>query len=193
MGCVSEGQRVAHLQATWSRSFSGATGSSLWVGHLLWSTGICKWIFLYLSFCIYCCWRSPLSFRLASFFFQQLRAGLHHEPWRQTMEGGLFPWSDLVVQLPWSAFLKNQFTKPSGPSLGVNQMWTKRNDHAPKNWMCSLFKYMPEKGIFEKNQVWPCSCLLFPKQILLNFYYNNISLKGAPFFFYHSTSFASPS
>jgi hypothetical protein len=28
---------------------------------------------------------------------------------------------------------QNQFTKLLGPSLGVNRMWIKRNDHAPKN------------------------------------------------------------
>jgi hypothetical protein len=62
----------------------------------------------------------------------QLRAGLHHGPWTQTMEDGLFSWSDLMVEHPWSAFLENQFIKSLGPSLGVNQMWTKRNDHALK-------------------------------------------------------------
>ena len=49
------------------------------------------------------------------------------------MDDGLFPWFDFMFQLPWSDFLKLQFTKRVGPSLGVNQMWTKRNDHAPKN------------------------------------------------------------
>ena len=29
-------------------------------------------------------------------------------------------------------FLKNQFTKPLGSSLGGNQMWTQRDGHAPK-------------------------------------------------------------
>ena len=56
------------------------------------------------------------------------------------MEDGLFSWSDLMVQLPWSDFLKNQFTKPLGSSLGVNQMWTKRNDHAPKSECADFLK-----------------------------------------------------
>jgi hypothetical protein len=40
-----------------------------------------------------------------------------------------------------------------GLSLGVNQMWTKKNSHAPKN-ECVDFKYiyMPKKGIFEKKK-----------------------------------------
>ena len=37
----------------------------------------------------------------------------------RTLEDGMFPWSDFMVQLSWSNFLKNQFTKPLGPSLGV--------------------------------------------------------------------------
>ena len=46
---------------------------------------------------------------------------------------------DFMVQLPWSDFLKYQFTKPLGPSLGVNQMWTKRNNHTPKSDGASFF------------------------------------------------------
>jgi hypothetical protein len=49
------------------------------------------------------------------------------------MDDGLFMWSDLMVQLPWSDSFKNQFTNILGPSLGVNQMWTERNDHAPES------------------------------------------------------------
>ena len=36
------------------------------------------------------------------------------------------------MEIPWSDFLKGQFIKLVGPSLGVCRMWTKRNDHAPK-------------------------------------------------------------
>jgi hypothetical protein len=72
------------------------------------------------------------------------------------MEDGLYPWSRFIVQLPWSNFLKNQFTKPLGPSLGVNQMWTKRSDHAPKS-ECADFlkKQLLKNGSFERkiNQV----------------------------------------
>jgi hypothetical protein len=58
---------------------------------------------------------------------------------------------------------KHQFTKPVDPSLGVNQMWVKRNDHAPKKWMCWCFNMCPKKGTFE---VWSFSCLhlLFPQK-----------------------------
>ena len=49
----------------------------------------------------------------------------HHGPWKMAfffrvrLDGPIF-----VVQ-----FLgKHQFTKPLGPSLGVNRMWIKRND-----------------------------------------------------------------
>ena len=49
---------------------------------------------------------------------------LHHGPWKMAF----FQWSDLMVQHPWSNFLRNQFTKPLGSSLGVNQMWIKRSE-----------------------------------------------------------------
>ena len=55
-------------------------------------------------------------------------------PWSQTMEGGLFPWSDLMVQLLWFDFLKNQFTKLLGKP-NVDQ----------EEWPCT------KKGSNEKN------------------------------------------
>ena len=45
-----------------------------------------------------------------------LRAGLHHGPWSRIMQDGLFPWSDLMVQLPWSDFLKDSVYKVFGSS-----------------------------------------------------------------------------
>ena len=59
-----------------------------------------------------------------------------------TMEDGLFPWSN---------FLKEQFTKSLGPSLGANWMWTKRNDHAPKVNVLIFFYMCFKKGSFEKS------------------------------------------
>ena len=46
---------------------------------------------------------------------------------------------------------KKQITKPLGPSLGVNWMWTKRNDCAPKSEWVDFFYYMPKKGSFGKS------------------------------------------
>ena len=40
-----------------------------------------------------------------------------------------------------------QLTKPLGPSLGVNRMWTKRNDNAPKNECADCLIYV-QKGSF---------------------------------------------
>jgi hypothetical protein len=86
--------------------------------------------------------------------------------------GWPFPWSGLLVQLPWSGFQKDQFTKPLGPSLGVNQMWTKRSDHAPKSECVDIFNICPKKAIlreeikFDHSLVFYCLHLLFPpKQI----------------------------
>ena len=110
---------------------------------------------------------SMLGFRTpCELALNYLRAGSHHEPWSLTMEDGLFHGSDFMVQLPWSDLLKtNQFTKPLGPSLDVNRMWTKRNDHAPKSECAYLNFYfnMYQKGQFweekKKPQGWPFSCL----------------------------------
>lgn len=52
--------------------------------------------------------------------------GLGFTPW--TMEDGLFPWSDFRGLV----FLRNQFTKSLGPSLGVNRIWTERNGPCTK-------------------------------------------------------------
>ena len=55
-------------------------------------------------------------------------------------------WRFSMVQL-----LKKLVLKALGPSLGVNWMWTKKNDHAPKNECVDLFWYMFEKGILGKK------------------------------------------
>ena len=52
-------------------------------------------------------------------------------------------------------FIDNQFTKPSGPSLGVNRMWTKKNDHAPKNECADFFNTCPKRAPLKKIK----SCL----------------------------------
>ena len=69
-----------------------------------------------------------------------------HERWP-------FPWLDMMVQLLWSDFLKKQITKPLGPSLGVNRMWIKRNDHAPKSERADFFNVSPKRAFLKKNQV----------------------------------------
>ena len=66
------------------------------------------------------------------------------------MEGGLFPWSDFIVQLSWSDFLKNQFIKPLDPSLDVNRMWTRMDDHAPKSECVDFLNICPKKIVLKK-------------------------------------------
>ena len=91
-----------------------------------------------------------LSLSLIFFCFMEwwiFRADFHHGPWSRTVEDGIFLRSNLMVQLPWSDFLDNRFTKPLGPSLGVNQMWTKKDDHAPKSECANIFKYISKNGI----------------------------------------------
>jgi hypothetical protein len=101
------------------------------------------------------------------------------------------PWNDGLF--PWSNSLKKQFTKPLFPSLGVNRMWTKRNDHAPKSSCVDLFIICPKMRFRKKikfNHSLAFSCLQFSKLIFfiipiffchgpLNFFI------GAPLFLSH--------
>ena len=67
------------------------------------------------------------------------------------MDHEVGPWkmAFIMVQLLWFDFLKKK-NKPMGPSLRVNQMWTKRNDHAPK--MCWVSLHMSKKDNFEEEE-----------------------------------------
>jgi hypothetical protein len=104
-----------------------------------------------------------------------------------------------MVQFP----LEDRFTKLLSPSLGVNRMWIKRNDCAPKKWnLLNFFQYMSEKGIFWriKTQVWSFSRpilsflhLLFPHtKFIKTISQQHILAMGPCPFFYPSTSFVSP-
>jgi hypothetical protein len=76
-----------------------------------------------------------------------------------------------------------------GPSLGVNKMWIKRNDHAPKSECVDYSNICPKKAVLEKIKIkfdhslvssW--LHLLFPasrRRSSLKNYYNNISLPWA--------------
>jgi hypothetical protein len=39
-----------------------------------------------------------------------------------------------------------------GPSLGVNQMWTKKNDHAPKSEGVDLLNTCPKRAVLKKKK-----------------------------------------
>ena len=68
---------------------------------------------------------------------------------------------------PWMISLKNQFTMSFGtPSLGVNWMWTKRNDRA--KWMCwfFLFDLWLKRAIFWENSSMTIFCLLLSSPTL---------------------------
>jgi hypothetical protein len=95
----------------------------------------------------------------------------------------------------WSDFLKNQSLKFLGSSLGVNRMWIKKNDHAPRS-ACVVFLVNVQKGQFFNNN----SSLIillsssFSQKKFHNFFIVTTFLcHGGPLaFFSHSTSFASP-
>jgi hypothetical protein len=40
-----------------------------------------------------------------------------------------------------------------GPSLGVNQMWTKKSDHAPKSEGADFFNTCPKRVILEEKKI----------------------------------------
>jgi hypothetical protein len=56
-------------------------------------------------------------------------------------KGGPFEWSKFMVQL-----LNKIVLKALGPSLGVNQMCTKKNDHAPHNECVDAQKHNVENN-----------------------------------------------
>jgi hypothetical protein len=39
-----------------------------------------------------------------------------------------------------------------GPSIGVNQMWTKRNDHATKVNVLIFFNICPKRAVLKESQ-----------------------------------------
>ena len=52
----------------------------------------------------------------------QLKVGLHYGPWSWTMEDGLFPWSEFIIQLSMVRLLKILILKALGPLLDVKRM-----------------------------------------------------------------------
>ena len=116
------------------------------------------------------------------------RAGLHHEGWP-------FPWSDLMVQLPWYIFVK----KSNWNAFGLLGRCKQNVDQ--EEWLCikseCVVFLMPKKGMLKKNQFkfvdFSCLHLVFPeKYIPLKNYDNIISLPWPLVFFYYNTSFTSP-
>ena len=52
-----------------------------------------------------------------------------------------------MVSLLWSNF-KNCILKAFGPHLGVNQIWTKKSDHASKSGCADFLNTCPKRAIF---------------------------------------------
>ena len=60
-------------------------------------------------------------------------------------------WPLSMVRLSWSDFIKKLVLRALGPSLGVNRMWTKKSDHAPKSEDADYFNTCPKRAILEKK------------------------------------------
>ena len=88
--------------------------------------------------------------------------------------------------------VKNNLQSLLDPALGVNRMWTKRNDHAPKSEYIKFLYICPKRTIcfsnIEFDHSLVLSCLVFTsKKIhkkLIKFYYNNFSMPRAPTLLY---------
>ena len=88
-------------------------------------------------------------------------------------------------------FLRILFYKAFAPSLGASQMWTKRNDYAPKcEYADFFFCICPGREVLKNNLSLTIllSCIVFifsfPKNISLKFYFDNIFLSWAPIYFF---------
>jgi hypothetical protein len=69
------------------------------------------------------------------------------------MEDGVCQWSKFMVRLPWSDLIKNLVLRAMGPSLGVNQMWTKRKDHGAKSGGGDFFNICTKMAVFKRMVV----------------------------------------
>ena len=85
------------------------------------------------------------------------RVGLQHGSRSWTMKDGMFQFSNLLIHFhgPISSKerKKEKVTKPSGPSLGVNIMCTRRNEHAPKSECVVSFSKCPKKTLLKRKQI----------------------------------------
>ena len=88
-----------------------------------------------------------------------------------TMKSDHVSWPFSMIRVHGPTFmvrlLKKLVLKALGPSLGVNWMWIKKNEHAPKNECANFFQYMFKKGSFEKNS--SLTVLLFSLGLYLSF------------------------
>jgi hypothetical protein len=79
------------------------------------------------------------------------------------MKDGLCQWFERVhgptfmVQL-----LNNLVLKALGLSLGVNRMWTKKNDHAPQKVKVLIFLIRAQKGQFDHSLIFSWASLVLP-------------------------------
>ena len=115
-----------------------------------------------------------------------LRAGLHHGPWSQTMEDGIFSWSNFHGPIS-----KKTIYKAFGPLTrckpNVDQKWMIM--HQKMNVLVFFNSCLTKaivdffKSKFNHSLVYSCLHLLFPKKFIEK-YYNNISLPWILVFFY---------
>ena len=119
---------------------------------------------------------------MISDFHEVLRATSYHGPWSWTMEDGLFPWSNFMVQ-----FLKNSTYKAIGPFTRCKSNVDREEWPCIKKMNMLILEYIyiyVQKWEFWINKikvdhslVFSFLHLLFPQKNSLKFYLNNISLQ----------------
>ena len=83
--------------------------------------------------------------------------------WTMKSHYGRWHFSMVKVHGPTSMvrLLKKIVLQDLGPSLGVNRMWIKKNDHASTSECVAFIQYMLKKGNFEKKKNSSSTVLLF--------------------------------
>ena len=110
--------------------------------------------------------------------------------WNRTTEDGLFSWSDLTVQHPWSSFLKNQFYTAFGPLTRCRPNLDQEEWPCTKSECADIFNICPKKAVLENKQfqVWPFFYLLLsssslPLKKFIKIFCNFIALPMGPCLF----------
>ena len=81
-----------------------------------------------------------------------IRSGLHCGTCSWSMADGLFSWSDLMVQLPWFDFFKNQFYKAFGCQTMCKRNVDREEWPCTENWRCWFFLIHVQRGkLWEKK------------------------------------------
>ena len=95
-----------------------------------------------------------------------LRVALHHGPWSRTMKDCLFIWSNIMVQFPWSNFLKKSICKAFEPLTRYKPNVDQGEWSCTQKWMCWFSNICPKMAFLRNTHVWPFFYLLLSSSSL---------------------------